>query len=398
MFPIVIYTAITSEPGDNILRSRVYPVTNFPAFLFTNIPKYRGPAGWRVIFLDNPLKLVAQKLARYVKTHPHTLLPPHDVSLWVDGTVEVLPRRDSILEFCSFTHQIELRCRVHDALSCTYQELEVCEALKLDPDITTFIKQRAFYDEKEHFPWNWGMLVTNILARKNSSKVNEFNDLWWSQIYQYSVHDQCSIMYALWKTNLLFDATRKKYPVFVQHVQVTTRHYYNQNIIKGRLVKGDLITGELVKEEGFKTKTKRTDWVSGTLLTTISEYKPPLTLSDDMRRLVDKKKDNDGDKDKDGDNDKDGDKDKDNEKKDKYGDKDKDGEKDKDEEKDDDNETRGSTQVINHFSDPLILEYSILEEEKKEEKEKEKEGKEKEKEGQEEDIFTTLQKLITWLS
>ena len=39
-------------------------------------------------------------------------------------------------------------------------------------------------------------------AEKNNEKVNEFNDIWWSEVNNFSARDQLSQVYSSWKTDI----------------------------------------------------------------------------------------------------------------------------------------------------------------------------------------------------
>jgi hypothetical protein len=249
----VIFSAITGDRGETNTRSTLRPIHGVDAYLFTNIPGMICPRGWKLIKLENKDGLYARKLARYVKTHPHTLLPPHDVSVWIDGTVEVKVN-DVFKKFCKFDNGIILRCAVHEKRTCTYQEIKTCKAMRLDPDITNFDAQQLFY-EKEHFPWNWGMLLTRVIARKNCPDTQRFNELWWEQIHRFSVRDQCSVMYSLYKTKIIFDAIRSQPRCFLHHNHNRgTSRTYKQTIQKKNI--SSILKKSVSTDNKEKLKTK----------------------------------------------------------------------------------------------------------------------------------------------
>src|SRR3989344_1316751 len=249
----VIFSAITGDPGETTIRSTLRPIYGIDAYLFTNIPGMVCPRGWKIIKLENREGHYARKLARYVKTHPHTLLPPHEVNVWIDGTVEVKVN-DNFRNFCKFDNGIVLRCANHDKRTCTYQEIKTCKAMRLDPDITNFDEQQLFY-EKEHFPWNWGMLLTRVIARKNCPDTHQFNEVWWEQIERFSVRDQCSVMYALYKTKIIFDAIPSRQRCFYHHNHNRgTSRAYKQTIQKKTIEK--ILKRSMAIENREKLKIK----------------------------------------------------------------------------------------------------------------------------------------------
>jgi len=213
MKKVCVFTAITFDKGK---PGRASPC-NFPeldnfkwkceAYLFTNdVNRVKNAKGWKIVELDSSLckKYHTRKIARYVKTHPHTLLPECDVSLWIDGNIVLKPTFiDLIDKFCQSSFDFQSIC--HPNRQSTFDELRICHSKKMDPRPINFINQKVFYT-MERFPDKQGLYETKIVFRRSTEMMSHFNDLWWNIINRFTVRDQCSVMFALWKLNVVHNS------------------------------------------------------------------------------------------------------------------------------------------------------------------------------------------------
>jgi hypothetical protein len=88
----------------------------------------------------------------------------------------------------------------HYKRDCIYDEAKVCKKMKLD-DPGIIDRQMAKY-KKEGYPAKNGLNEGTIILRRHTKKIEEFNNLWWSEISSGSRRDQLSLNYCLWKLRL----------------------------------------------------------------------------------------------------------------------------------------------------------------------------------------------------
>ena len=94
----------------------------------------------------------------------------------------------------------DIMCYRHDVRQCIYSESEEVKLQKLDyPDVVN--SQMSKY-RMEGFPHNYGLFDSGFTIRKNNEKVNEFNDIWWDEVKNFSARDQLSQVYSSWKTEV----------------------------------------------------------------------------------------------------------------------------------------------------------------------------------------------------
>lgn len=133
-----------------------------------------------------------------MKICPHRYLPEYDVSVWVDGNIEILcDIWSEFLPTLDFSEH-DVWTRKHPSRDCIYDE-EIAVVALGKADISETRRQMVSY-AREKFPQHYGLCETNIMARKHNSKgCADLMNLWCSQILNYSHRDQLSFNYCLWK-------------------------------------------------------------------------------------------------------------------------------------------------------------------------------------------------------
>jgi len=145
-------------------------------------------------------------MARRIKIVDYLhLLPPHDVSIWVDANVSMVEKTC----FERFQGVLPLAAPLwtlpHPARGCTYDEIEYCFQNGMTHDLKSFRLQRQVL-KNEGFPRGIGLAETRILGRRPTKEVTLFNEAWWSWftlIPSHHLRDQCAFMPALWTCGIL---------------------------------------------------------------------------------------------------------------------------------------------------------------------------------------------------
>jgi hypothetical protein len=151
--------------------------------------------------------------SRWYKTHPHVLFPGSDYTLWVDGNIEIIG------EIPTPASDIDIMTFKHSRRNCTYEEAAAVIKQHLDEKIKVY--EQVFKYTKEGYPSNAGLYESPVILRKNTDKVNTFNEAWWEEICKHSRRDQISFTYLTRKMNLkvgLFEGTIEDNPVFKKHL------------------------------------------------------------------------------------------------------------------------------------------------------------------------------------
>jgi GT2 family glycosyltransferase len=187
---IAIYTAIAGD-YDTIKLPEVL-IPNVDYYLFTD-----KPAPDTGIFKIRPLPYFhvdTPRMTRYVKTHPHQLLPGYDLAIWIDANIlitgDISPLIDGFVRSKKPVGAIQ-----HPIRSTVHEEAKACIFYNKEDE-------RSLRNQVEHYKaLNYEtneLIESNILMFDlNSDKVASFLTTWWSEIDTYTRRDQLSLNYSL---------------------------------------------------------------------------------------------------------------------------------------------------------------------------------------------------------
>ena len=162
----------------------------FDFVLFTNEIAEPKVGVWQIrrIEYSNPIQT---KIARYVKTHPESLLGEYDASLWHDANVRI----KSQCVYDRFIELVEKKVAVasvkHMGWDCVYEELFKVLDFRYESEKT--VVEWGHLLRNRDYPKHNGLIETNMLFRLHSREdVKEMDALWWNYIENYSRRDQLS--------------------------------------------------------------------------------------------------------------------------------------------------------------------------------------------------------------
>ena len=191
---VIVYSANIGG-YDNFISLKNYD-PNVEYILFTDDTEFKSDV-WEVKSVDFLTDtLDNRKKARYIKLNPHLVLPPHDISIWIDHCLE--PRFEDVSELLKYLNfgDSSIMCFPHPERDCLYDEGQVVLKLKLDtPEIVN--KQMNRYHSMS-FPRNYGLFENGFIVRRNNLKSKIFNETWWKEISKNSGRDQLSQMFVSW--------------------------------------------------------------------------------------------------------------------------------------------------------------------------------------------------------
>ena len=185
----IIYTAITG--GKGILKDNQNK-ENARLVAFTELKSQ----SWEI---RKPLNIFVDpnRNAKIYKVLPQQFLDC-EYSLWIDASITLLVPLQNLID--RFLRDSDIAMFKHYKRNCIYDEAKVCRKMKLDdPEIID--RQMEKY-KKEGYPAKNGLNEGTIILRRHTKKIEEFNNLWWSEISSGSRRDQLSLNYCLWKLRL----------------------------------------------------------------------------------------------------------------------------------------------------------------------------------------------------
>lgn len=192
----VIYTIITGK-YDNLNKIK-HKSDGWDYICFTdnlNIPHN----GWKLVKIKNPNNLDDYRIARKYKLLPHLYLKDYDYSIHIDGNTEILCDLNQ-LESDIILSGFDINMAKHRLRDCLYEEAQVC--IKGNKgNYNDIVKQIKDY-KKEEMPTNFGLYSCGFQFRNlKSERLQSFSHEWFNEIIKYSVRDQISFPYVLWKGN-----------------------------------------------------------------------------------------------------------------------------------------------------------------------------------------------------
>lgn len=190
-----IYTCITG--GYDSLLEPKYITDDFDYICFTDNNKLTSDV-WQIRLLPKETEGLSQvKKQRYVKINAHKVLNEYDLSIWVDGNVEI---KSNLNDFVNntLTDDCSVYVPKHPSRNCIYAEAKVCISMKKDTKEN--IQPQIDRYKEEGFPVNYGLLQSNIMLRKHNDKdCIRLMECWFEEVKNGSHRDQLSFNYALWK-------------------------------------------------------------------------------------------------------------------------------------------------------------------------------------------------------
>ena len=256
MGKICVYTCITGN-YDN-LKDIKFKEKNIDYICFTN-NKNITSNDWTVKYIDEDLDNLT--LARKIKILGYKYLSEYDITVWLDGAVEMLmPISTFICECCDF-EQYDMICFNHQLRDCIYDEINECVRVNKESVENALTLEKFLLSS--NYPKHNGLIESTVLVRKNIMSVNKLMDDWFEMLLNYSRRDQLSFNYVLWKNpiNIKFLdiwVFNNKYFLHDHHIgKDTLKKYrlYFGNATKfdfHKCLDGTYTNGEL--KEGLKIK------------------------------------------------------------------------------------------------------------------------------------------------
>lgn len=196
----VVYTCITGGYDELLNHTFVHPDWDYVCFSDDLSIRSDNNAQWEIMSLHFD-QLDNVRNQRWHKLHPHILFPDYEVSLWLDGNIDILNGNlfNDIDNAMEGNHLIA--CSLHPKRDCIYKEFEAC--LQSGKDDKALIEKQEKRIRAKGFPKKQGLFETGIIFRRHvSPAVVQVMEDWWIWIEKYSRRDQLSFTYVLWKNNL----------------------------------------------------------------------------------------------------------------------------------------------------------------------------------------------------
>lgn len=190
---ITVLTSITG--GKDVLQEQ--PKSDARYVAFTDETKSKT---WEIkeppsVFVD------PRRNSRIPKMCPH-LFFDSEYTIWIDGNIKMHITPEEAVE--KYLKDHDFAVFKHPSRDCLYEEAIVCARLRLD-DPEKIIEQVKHYED-EGFAKHKGLCECGVILRRNTPKVQAFNNAWLAEYTRFSRRDQLSFPYVADKVGLRFNA------------------------------------------------------------------------------------------------------------------------------------------------------------------------------------------------
>jgi len=139
------------------------------------------------------------RAARYVKTHPHTLLAEYDIAVWIDSNIMIIGDIGPLVSAFKASGK-PVGAIPHPLRTSVFQEFEACKERNKD-DEEILQKQISFYRMKGYA--SEGLIESNFMMfNLRDDRGRAMLDMWWAEIDRHSRRDQLSLPYVLERTGV----------------------------------------------------------------------------------------------------------------------------------------------------------------------------------------------------
>lgn len=200
---IAVYTVIIGDY--DTLKQPLYVSPQCDYFVLSDHEINTEGTDWRCMNVNSYFEGVNYsntKKARFVKTHPHLFFKEYKYSIFLDGNFlivgDLVPLVEMLADNVFATH-------LHPSNDCIYQEAK--DIIALGKYSASEVNEQIEVYKKEGFPEHYGLFETNVLVREHlSPECKDINESWWHEMEQYTLRDQLSFTYVLWKTKYGIDS------------------------------------------------------------------------------------------------------------------------------------------------------------------------------------------------
>jgi O-antigen biosynthesis protein len=217
---VVVYTALLGG-YDRLLEQPLEAGTDYLCVTDGPLPESLTWSSRQVCHRARP-----QRVARWLKTHPHEVAPAHDWTVWIDARVSIrVP--DLVATLLDAASASGLAVIASHPRQCLYDEAAKVYRDGFDTSPRLLAQIRRY--RRAGYPPGHGLWSTMVLARDNRSPaIRKLNESWHREIALGSVRDQVSLPFVAWRLGVepaVLPVDPFDNPLFSMHDHVTPRRY-----------------------------------------------------------------------------------------------------------------------------------------------------------------------------
>lgn len=190
---IIIYTC--NFGNYETVKDPIFKDDSIEYILFTDNKNLTSPV-WKIVVLDEKLS-DPRRTSRLAKILPHRYLPPHDISVYIDSSLEL--KTDNVRKMVAECMEgKDIALYKHYKRHCVYDEIEF---VMNSTDRVVANKElclRAIKKYEEiNYPRKNGLFENAFIFRRNTETIQSLNEIWWREYANGAERDQFTLMYSL---------------------------------------------------------------------------------------------------------------------------------------------------------------------------------------------------------
>ena len=192
---IAVYTCITGgydrQPQPSVVDPR------FDYFCFTDDPStVAAPWTPRPIGLSH---LRPKDQNRYIKMHPHEVLPEYEVTIYLDGNLQIVGDAHAVVSR-ALQQPEDVFAYDHFCRKCVYDEAAFLSEMSHDW-VWKFARQMRRY-RAHGYPRGLGLFDASVMIRRNTPRMRELMSAWWNEYRAGVSRDQISLPWVAWRQGI----------------------------------------------------------------------------------------------------------------------------------------------------------------------------------------------------
>ena len=143
--------------------------------------------------------LDAKDRSRYLKMHPHAVLPEYDATIYVDGNLEIVGDVHGIAT-AALRLPLDVFLYDHFQRKCAYAEAAACVHSSHDWVWRIAAQMRAY--RREGYPVDNGLFDGSVIIRRNTPACRRLMEAWWAEYLGGLKRDQVSLPVVAWRLGI----------------------------------------------------------------------------------------------------------------------------------------------------------------------------------------------------
>lgn len=139
---------------------------------------------------------------RRIKILAHEYLEEYDISVYIDGNIQILERVEPLVE--DYLSATDFALYKHPKRTSVFEEAEAC--IEKNKAKESPVREQLEHYRDAEFPDDQGLSTNRILLRRHQKpEIKELMWSWWREVSERVSRDQLSLMFVLWKHDLEYN-------------------------------------------------------------------------------------------------------------------------------------------------------------------------------------------------